>query len=107
MRLHRTGGGHGGYAAPGLNQPQYLRENFYGGILAGEFFNQDPGAMDPSWSLSFNAYRAMVNVIGIDRILFTADGNMKAARQFLDHAPIDTEDREKIAHRNAERLLRL
>jgi predicted TIM-barrel fold metal-dependent hydrolase len=89
---------------------EYLRENFYGGILAGEFFNQDPGAMDPSWSLSFNAYRAMVNVIGIDRIVFTADypyGNMKAARQFLDHSPINTDDREKIAHRNAERLLRL
>ena len=28
---------------------------------------------DPSWSLSFNAYQAMVNVIGIDRIVFTAD----------------------------------
>jgi predicted TIM-barrel fold metal-dependent hydrolase len=35
----------------------------------------------------------MVNVIAIDRILFTADypyGNMKAARQFLDHSPINT-----------------
>ena len=57
---------------------EYLRENFYGGILAGDFFNpdpfnQDPGAMDASWSLSFNAYLAMVEVIGIDRIVFTAD----------------------------------
>ena len=89
---------------------EYLRENFYGGILAGEFFTQDPGAMDPSWSLSFNAYLAMVNVIGIDRIVFTADypyGNMAAARQFLDQMPINPVDKEKIAHLNAERLLRL
>lgn len=66
--------------------------------------------MDPSWSLSFNAYLAMVNVIGIDRIVFTADypyGNMTACRQFLDHMPINTVDKAKIAHLNAERLLRL
>ncbi|OBB68399.1 amidohydrolase family protein [Mycobacterium sp. 852014-50255_SCH5639931] len=89
---------------------EYLRENFYGGILAGDFFSQKPGAMDPSWSLSFNAYQAMVNVIGIDRVVFTADypyGNIKACREFLDRMPISQADREKIAHRNAERLLRL
>ncbi len=89
---------------------EYLRENFYGGILAGDFFTQDPGAVDPSWSLSFNAYLAMVNVIGIDRIVFTADypyGNMKAAREFLDQMPINPADKDKIAHLNAERLLGL
>ncbi|OCB33796.1 hypothetical protein A5676_03000 [Mycobacterium malmoense] len=89
---------------------EYLRENFYGGILAGDFFSQEPGAMDPSWSLAYNAYQAMVNVIGIDRIVFTADypyGNMKACRQFLARMPINEDDREKIAHRNAERLLKL
>jgi predicted TIM-barrel fold metal-dependent hydrolase len=60
--------------------------------------------------LSFNAYLAMVNVIGIDRILFTTDypyGNIKAARQFLDQMPINHVDKEKIAHLNAERLLKL
>jgi uncharacterized protein len=89
---------------------EYLRDNFYGGILAGEFANQQPGTMDPSWNLSFNAYLAMVNVIGIDRILFTTDypyGNIKAARQFLDQMPINHVDKEKIAHLNAERLLKL
>lgn len=89
---------------------EYLRENFYGGILAGDFFTQEPGATDPSWSLSFNAYLAMVNVIGIDRVVFTADypyGNMKACRQFLDQMPISQGDREKIAYLNAERLLKL
>jgi hypothetical protein len=80
---------------------EYLRENFYGGILAGDFANQESGAVDPSWSLSYNAYLGMVNLIGIDRVLFTADypyANMKAAHQFLDQMPINPGDKEKIAH---------
>jgi hypothetical protein len=66
--------------------------------------------MDASWSLAFNAYQAMVNVIGIDRVVFTADypyGNSRAARQFLDQMPISAGEKEKIAHLNAERLLGL
>ena len=101
-----------GDASGGLKRTvkEYLRENFYGGILAGEFANQESGEVDGSWSLSYNAYRAMVGVLGIDRILFTADwpyANMKAARQFLDQMPINLGDKEKIAHLNAERLLGL
>jgi uncharacterized protein len=52
----------------------------------------------------------MVNTIGIDRIVFTADypyGNMTACRRFLDQMPIGPADKEKIAHLNAERLLGL
>ena len=89
---------------------EYLRENFYGGILAGEFAGIQPGATDPSWSLSFNAYQAMANVIGVDRVVFTADypfANMEAGRKFLEQMPIPPVDREKIAHGNAERLLGL
>jgi hypothetical protein len=66
---------------------EYLRENFYGGILAGEYVGQEPGAIDKSWSLSYRAYLSMANTIGIDRVLFTADytyGNMKAA--LMPHA---------------------
>jgi uncharacterized protein len=89
---------------------EYLRQNFYGGILAGEYAYQPPGAVDSSWGLAFNAYQSMVNVIGIDRIVFTTDypfGNMKATRQFFDQMPINPADKEKIAHLNAERLLGL
>lgn len=89
---------------------EYLRGNFYGGILPGEYAGQDSGVMDPGWSLSFNAFLGMVNVIGIDRIVFTTDypyGNMKAARQFLDRMPISPADKEKVAHLNAEHLLKL
>ncbi|MDT5163499.1 MAG: uncharacterized protein QOC88_393 [Mycobacterium sp.] len=52
----------------------------------------------------------MANVIGIDRVLFTADypfADMRAGRQFLEQMPIPPVDREKIAHLNAERLLGL
>jgi uncharacterized protein len=89
---------------------EYVRENFDGGILAGEFAYQEPGAVDSSWSLSFNAYQSMVNVIGVDRILFTTDypyGNINAARRFFNQMPITPADKEKIAHLNAERLLGL
>jgi len=69
---------------------------------------QVPGASDKSWNSSYQTYLCLVNTIGIDRVLFTADapyGSMKAARQCLDQTPIDINDKEKIAHLNAERLL--
>jgi predicted TIM-barrel fold metal-dependent hydrolase len=87
---------------------EYLRENFYGGILCGEYMNQEPGAMDKSWSLSYQAYLSMANTIGIDRVLFTTDhpyGSMKAARAFFEQMPNNANDKEKIAHLDAERLL--
>ena len=89
---------------------EYLRQNFYGGLLAGEYVNQEPGAMDKSWSLAYQAYQSMANTIGLDRVLFTTDwpyASMKAARQFFDQMPINANDKEKIAHLNAERLLGL
>ena len=88
---------------------EYLRENFYGGILAGEYAGQEAGALDRSWNLSYQAYLSMENTVGIDRVLFTADypyGSMTAARRFFDQMPINLNDKEKIAHLNAERLLR-
>jgi uncharacterized protein len=88
----------------------YLRENFYGGILAGEFSDQVPGAIDKSWSASYQAYLGMANTIGSDRVLFTTDtpyGSMKAARQCFDQMPIDENDKKKIGYLNAERLLGL
>ncbi|MFC1945413.1 amidohydrolase family protein [Chloroflexota bacterium] len=48
--------------------------------------------------------------VGVDRIMFSADhpwGSMVKARAFLDLLPVSTADREKIAHGNAERLLKL
>jgi len=89
---------------------EYLRENFYGGILAGEYVGQKPGEMDPSWSLAYSAYQCMANTVGVDRVVFTTDwpyGDMKAARMAFDRMPVCHSDKEKLAHLNAERLLGL
>jgi predicted TIM-barrel fold metal-dependent hydrolase len=47
---------------------------------------------------------------GIERIMFSADHpyqSMPQARAFLDQIPVSTADKERIAHGNAEKLLKL
>ena len=61
----------------------------------------------------FNFTPAFLNLylqVGADRIMFSADypySSMAEARTFLDRLPVSTADRNRIAHGNAERLLRL
>jgi predicted TIM-barrel fold metal-dependent hydrolase len=73
----------------------YLRENlFY--TFSG--FNYLPNFLD----LQFQ--------VGVERILFSADypySSIQAARVFLDQLPISPMDRHRIAHGNAEALLRM
>ena len=48
--------------------------------------------------------------VGVERIMFSVDypyGSMKEARDFLEHLPVSPEDRERIAHANAEQLFRI
>lgn len=48
--------------------------------------------------------------VGVDQIMFSADypyASMVSARTFLDKLPVSSADKERIAHSNAERLLRL
>lgn len=48
--------------------------------------------------------------VGVERILFSADypySSMEAARTFLEQLPVSPADKERIAHSNAEGLLRL
>jgi uncharacterized protein len=48
--------------------------------------------------------------VGVDRIMFSADhpyGSMEQARAFLDQLPVSPADKGRIAHGNAERLLRI
>jgi hypothetical protein len=66
------------------------------------------------YSLSgFNYIPAFLNLllqVGVDRIVFSADypySSMVEARNFLDQLPVSPQDREKIAHGNAEHLLHL
>ncbi|HLZ56831.1 MAG TPA: amidohydrolase family protein [Ktedonosporobacter sp.] len=73
----------------------YLRENLhytFGG------FNWTPTFLD------------LLLQVGVDRIMFSADypyRSMVDARTFLDQIPVSPADKERIAHGNAERLLRL
>lgn len=55
-------------------------------------------------------YANLVSQVGIDRLAFSADypfGSMKNARAFLDSLPLSDDERARISHRNAERLLGL
>jgi uncharacterized protein len=59
---------------------------------------------------SMPAFLAAFMTFGADRLLFSVDypfGNNVAAVNFLKNLPVSLEDREKIAHRNADTLLRL
>jgi predicted TIM-barrel fold metal-dependent hydrolase len=52
----------------------------------------------------------MLQVVGADRILFSVDypfSSNAVGREFLENLPITPEDMEKIAHGNAEKLLKL
>ena len=48
--------------------------------------------------------------VGVERIMFSADypyASMEQARSFLEQIPVSAADRERIAHKNAERLFGL
>ena len=80
-----------------LNRPisAYLRENVHYTFSG---FNFAPTFLD------------LLLEVGADRIMFSADypyGSMARAQAFLNQLPVSPADREKIAHRNAERLLKL
>jgi len=61
----------------------------------------------------FNFTSTFLNLfleVGAHRIMFSADypyGSMSEARQFLEQLPVSPADKERIAHGNAELLLRL
>jgi predicted TIM-barrel fold metal-dependent hydrolase len=59
---------------------------------------------------SMSAFLPALMTFGADRLLFSVDypfGNNVAAVGFLKNLPVSSEDREKIAHKNADTLLRL
>jgi len=56
------------------------------------------------------AFLLLMLEVGVARIMFSADypyASMAAARAFLDQLPVCAEDKERIAHANAERLFAL
>jgi hypothetical protein len=74
----------------------YLRDNLHYTFSG---FNFPPAFLDLFLELG-----------GVDRIMFSADHpyqSMLQARAFLDQIPVSAADKERIAHGNAEKLLRL
>ena len=64
----------------------------------------------PSGMLDLPHFEFIHKVLGPDRIIYSVDYpylTMGGARSFLENLPISQEDKEKIAHGNAERLLKL
>ena len=61
----------------------------------------------------FNYTSVFLNLlleVGVDRIMFSVDhpyASMAQGRDFLNKLPVSTSDKERIAYRNAENLLRL
>ena len=73
----------------------YLRENLHYTFSG---FNYTPNFLD------------LLFQVGVDRIMFSADypySSMLAARNFLEQLPLSPADKARIAHGNAERLLRM
>ncbi len=51
-----------------------------------------------------------MTALGIDNVLFSVDWpyeSNRLGREFLDNLPLSQPDKEKIAHGNAERVLRM
>ena len=64
----------------------------------------------PSGMLNLPHFKFIQEVVGVDRILFAVDYpylTNTGARRFLEALPVGDADRAKIAHANAETLLRL
>jgi predicted TIM-barrel fold metal-dependent hydrolase len=81
----------------GLTQPleHYMAENFH---------------FTTSGMFSYPPLICLLSVIGADRVMFSVDypfAPNEAGRDFIANAPISPLDREKLAFRNAEQLLRL
>ena len=64
----------------------------------------------PSGMMSLPQFEFIQKVVGVDRILYSVDYpflTLAGARRFLESLPVSQEDKEKMAHGNAERLFRL
>lgn len=77
------------------NISEYFKEHIY---------------VTPSGMFTYPQLKFTLEVLGADRLMYSVDypflGN-ENARTFLENAPISQQDKEKIAHVNAERLLKL
>jgi predicted TIM-barrel fold metal-dependent hydrolase len=74
---------------------EYFHENFY--LTTSGYFTTPP-------------FQCMQQVVGIDRIMFSVDYPFSSnivGRKFLDSLPVTEQEKQKIAHGNAEKLLKI
>ncbi|QBD80765.1 amidohydrolase [Ktedonosporobacter rubrisoli] len=84
-------------AGKSLQRPfaDYFTQNFYA---------------TPSGLFTVPQFLLTLQIMGADRIMYSVDYPYRSgeqARRFLEEAPISPADKEKIAHLNAEKLLKL
>jgi predicted TIM-barrel fold metal-dependent hydrolase len=86
-----------GASAKRLQRPitEYFQENFY--ITTSGIFSLPP-------------FLCAMQIVGADRIMYSVDypfSSAAAGKKFLETIPVSEDDRAKISHRNAERLLKI
>lgn len=75
-----------------------------------KYYMQNNVYITPSGMFNLPQLRNAMEMMGSDRIMYSADYPYypnEGAREFLENAPISQEDKEKIAHGNAEKLFKL
>jgi len=87
----------------GAATPRFLRRSVSQTIL-------DQVHVTTSGFFTLPPFEVLLHTFGADRIMFSVDYPFSAnatGRAFLDSLPVSPADREKIAHGNADRLLKL
>ena len=83
------------FKIPKLTLTEYLRKNIY--FTTSGWFSND-------------ALKYLIKKVGIDRIMFSIDypyEKQNIACEWLDNVPLSLKDREKIAYKNAKRILKI
>lgn len=83
------------FSIPKLTLNEYLRRNFY--ITTSGWFSDD-------------ALKYVINKVGIDRIMFSIDypyEKQNIACEWIDNIDLPFKDKEKIAYKNAKRILKI
>jgi 2,3-dihydroxybenzoate decarboxylase len=83
------------FQIPKLTLSEYLKRNIY--ITTSGWFSDD-------------ALKYLIKKVGIDRVLFSIDypyEKQSVACEWMDNVPLPMKDKEKIAYKNAAKLLKI
>ncbi len=75
-----------------------------------KYYMQNNVYITPSGMFNLPQFQNAMEMMGADRIMYSADYPYypnEGAREFLENAPINQQDKEKIAHGNAEKLFKI